>query len=240
MMIRNKSSYSKAVKAVYLVPVTLICIAAFAKPEYIYSTPTTTIVQLDNNINEQAETTIHTPETTNEIVVANDKTTTEAAPVDDMHDISKSEVIGSVTADATEKAATAGTIALPAASLTLCEYLDIDRYGSNTDFDNTDIVKCSTKALFVCDKSGKAHDIRILGNNIALEGSTHSPTLLIDAGKHYAGVAEKYISTRLWQPASNGVETVETYIEIHLIFCKNEGERHLGSNRLMVGSTPIE
>lgn len=254
MMVRGKANKARSFKAIYMLPIIAVCIAASAKPEYIYNytAPQHTA---------SAETESHAMAFPEEEVIAGNNGTygensviepTQPIPgtgveekgmceIETVQSAGHSETISRVTALAAEQVTATLPIGQPQATRTVCEYIDITAYTGNTSSDGCNVLKCNSSVIFVCGKNGKAHEIRNTGNSIVLEGGECSGSkLLSELNEHFTAAVKDYVATRLWQPAIIDGKEVETYIEAHIIFHKGDAGHASIGNTLMVGSTLIE
>lgn len=246
IMMREKAPKHKRYKAAYTIPATLLCIALFTKPEYIYSfTPLSTVAPPVAKSLEVPESPAVTAD-----VVNNTDTTTPFAATQQQAAVNKSiepvqnvENIRDITTEAENVATAIPTQpAQPLSVRRVYEYIDITPHLA-TEEQASRVVKCSTKILFTCDRYGRAHDIRPMGNSVIIEGETND--ILDEAediGIILTQVASEHIAGKEWLPNVIDGKRENTYIEAHIIFTNDKKDVATQDNEpsLFIGSRPIK
>ena len=167
--------------------------------------------------------------------------TQQQAPVNkSIEPVQNEENIRDITTE-TENVATA-IPAQPSSVRRVYEYIDITPHLA-TEEQASRVIKCSTKILFTCDKYGRAHDIRPMGNSVIIEGETND--ILDEAediGIVLTQVASEHIAGKEWQPNVIDGKRENTYIEAHIIFTNDKKDVATQDNEpnLFIGSRPIK
>lgn len=246
MMIHKKRS-CRRYKAVYIAPATILCIALFAKPHYIYSISTGVQQQEEREREPEKAIAIEEPATVS--TETNDNNIAGTLPATEKSVVSiPAEEHNSAIREITETAAEACaeesgyTHLQPLAAKKHYEYIDIEPYIENR-CDRACIIKCSTKVLFICDKYGRAYSIKPMGNSFVINGgSSEELTIANEAGTLFTEAATEYINSKEWQPGIVDGKRVNTYIEAYIIFAADNSNDISQERResIMVGARPVE
>lgn len=220
MMIPKKRA-GRRYKATYLAPATILCIALFAKPHYIYSIlPGVQQEQRDREHGKAVATeeSAAVAEDSGNGNIASSTPATEKS----YRNIRVAES-NSVIRETTETAeACIGesecTDLPPLTTKKHYEYIDIGPYIESCN-GKDGIIKCSTKVLFICDKYGRAYNIRPMGNSFVIDGESNERLAIANnAGATFTEAATEYINSKEWQPGIVEGKRVNTYIEAYIIF----------------------
>ncbi|MBE6298495.1 MAG: M56 family metallopeptidase [Bacteroidales bacterium] len=243
MMIRKKRG-GRRYKAVYIAPATILCIALFAKPHYIYSISTG--VQQQEERGSEPEKVMAIEESAAVSADTNGNNIAGTIPATEKSVVSiPAEEHNSAIREITETAAEACagesgyTHLQPLAAKKHYEYIDIEPYIENR-CDRACIIKCSTKVLFICDKYGRAYSIKPMGNSFVINGgSSEELTIANEAGTLFTEAATEYINSKEWQPSTVEGKRVNTYIEAYIIFTAGDNSQDSRGN-VIVGTRPVE
>ena len=244
MMMLKKAPPHKKYKAAYTIPATLLCIALFTKPEYIYSfTPLTTEVQPVVKNAKAAELPAATANVVNNTTTPT-FTATQQVPANKKIELAQNEeTIRDITSEAENIAGTVPSEpSRPLSTRRVYEYIDITQHLTTTE-QASRVIKCSTKVLFTCDRYGRAHDIKPMGNSVIIEGETND--ILAEAediGAVLTQVASEHIASKEWLPNVIEGKRENTYIEAHIIFTNDKKDVATQNNEpsLLIGSRPIK
>lgn len=242
-MMISKKRKSRRYKAVYIAPATILCIALFAKPHYIYSTVPCT--QQQEKIESEPEKVMAIEESaavsadTNGNNIAGTIPATEKS-VGNIPAEENNSVIREITESAEGCIKESGYAPLPPlATKKHYEYIDIEPYIENGS-DRACIIKCSTKVLFICDKYGRAYSIKPMGNSFVINGgSSEELTIANEAGTIFTEAAIEHINSKEWQPSTVEGKRVNTYIEAYIIFTAGDNSQDSRGN-VIVGTRPVE
>ena len=223
MMSRKQSSSGKRCKWLYLLPVTVAYIGAFAQPEYIYITVPkaaeqgTTQQQQPIESEEKAlQPTICLP-VTGKATIAYEKTPSERLP----------KKIARIELPAFEEE--------QLITDSYCEYIDIASPCADTLRDSG-IRKCDIKVHFTTGKDGKPGNISIAGCNVSTAAST-TPAEIAQIKAIATTATIRHITGKQWHTERR------TRYDAHIIFHHGPSMEITSNNArlpLMAGATAIK
>ena len=223
MMSRKQSSNGKRCKWLYLLPVTVAYIGAFAQPEYIYITVpkaaeqgTTQQQQPIESEDTAVQPTICLP-ATGKATIAYKKTPSKRLP----KEIAKIEL----PVIEEEQLFTDS----------YCEYIDLENSPAAEALRASGIRKCDIKVNFTTGKDGKPGNMSIASCNVTAPGST-TPADIEQIKATATAATIEHIAGKLWHAGQ------KTRYDAHIIYHYGPSMEIAGNNSslpLMAGATAI-
>ena len=223
MMARKESSSIRRCKTLYLLPVSIACVGAFAQPEYVYIAPPVAAQQQDTS-NEHTTTDID-----------------EQRPPYICLPALEKEGIAYVKYSPKRIPKTIEKIEPPVIreerlyADSYCEYIDLENSNVADALRASGIRKCDIKVRFTTSKDGKANDISIASCNVTTTGNA-TPTEIEQIKSTATAATIKHINGRQWHTDK------KTQYDARIIYHYGPSMEIAGNNALlplMAGSTAI-
>lgn len=222
MMARKESNGNRRCKWLYLLPVSVAYIGAFAQPEYIYTTEPEATEQkatLSQPITEKEETAVQ-PITclpaTGKANIAYEKTPSKRLPKE----------IARIEPPVIEEE--------QPFSDSYCEYIDIES-STGEALKTSGIRKCDVRVLFTTGKDGKPGNLSIASCNVTAPGNT-TPADIEQIKATATAVTIEHIAGKQWHARQ------KTRYDAHIIYHYGPSMEIAGNNSslpLMAGATAI-